>query len=540
VLSDCCQWLLFAPDINMSPLHQQPIRSTRSSTNASSSNSKIIKLKNGKQLLPLPFMTVHQLPEYGISTTTTGNNNVVAVNATEKYDLNDETDQSSRSSNGSKKRSIDNISTTHTSLPPNQSTNNSNKTTLNNTFNMPQISASNYKSKKDIAINSLYTPTKHEIEGHIKYLSEEGMKLVINEIDNCVSYTLKYSSRSTTTNGIKLEKGIRGSKFMRGANDLITLASEIHNYFDMFQPDEEEENEELHVTIDESMNHMKETQPSNNIQRQDILNDMLPNKYDPTLLPIVSIKCYPNVLDRIEITKSLVSDLSKKKKERNIHKNSLQQEDHTEKSPCVCILRSTSELVQQGHLITEILSQCISNDTQNGEAFAMELQKQRKRFKSQTHGGINRGVLIKSIWSWTQSLIEWARYTTTFNSIVIVLEDAEKIPSPTLDSFFTTLAALRSNDGVPISVIVVDVTPGGLGDRLSMLRSPSLRGTSGVMTHELLVPLPQTQLGKSICVVCNIHVSCFNTLLTHLCLMTIRSVCEQALLGKVSTNLSLE
>jgi len=484
-------------------------------------------------------MTVHHLPEYGISTTTAGDNNVM-VNATEEDDLNDVTNQSSRSSNGSKKRSIDNISTTHSSLPPNQSTITNNTTT--NTFNMPQISASNYKSKKDIAINSLYTPTKHEIYGHIKYLSEEGMKLVMKEIDNCVSYTLKYSSKSTSNdnNGIKLEKGISSSsKFMRSSNDLMTLASEINNYFDMFQP--EEENEELQdVTIDESMNNMKETQPSNNIQRQDILNDMLPNKYDPTLLPLVSIKCYPNVLDRIEITKGLVSDLSKKKKKkRNIHKNSSQQDDHIEKSPCVCILRSTSELVQQGHLITEILSQCISNDTQNGEAFAMELQKQRKRFKSQTHGGINRGVLIKSIWSWTQSLIEWAKYTTTFNSIVIVLEDAEKIPSPTLDSFFTTLAALRSNDGVPISVIVVDVTPGGLGDRLSMLRSPSLRGTSGVMTRELLVPLPQTQLGMSILCVYTCQL-CFDTLLTHLCLMTIRSVREQALLRKVSTNLSLE
>ena len=151
----------------MAPLHQQPIRSTRLSTNASSSNSKIIKLKNGKQLSPLSFMTVHHLPEYGISNTTAGNNNVVAVNTTEK-DVNDETNQSSRSSNGSKKRSIDNISTTHNSLPPNQTTS-TNNNTISNTFNMPQISASNYKTKKDIAINSLYTPTKHEIYGHIKY-----------------------------------------------------------------------------------------------------------------------------------------------------------------------------------------------------------------------------------------------------------------------------------------------------------------------------------------------------------------------------------
>ena len=77
-------------------------------------------------------------------------------------------------------------------------------------------------------------------------------------------------------------------------------------------------------------------------------------------------------------------------------------------------------------------------------------------------------------------------------------KDPEKIPSPTLDSFFTTLASLRSNDRVPISAVVIDATPGGLGDRLSKLRYPSLRGTSGVVARELRVPLPQIQLGMSI------------------------------------------
>ena len=77
-------------------------------------------------------------------------------------------------------------------------------------------------------------------------------------------------------------------------------------------------------------------------------------------------------------------------------------------------------------------------------------------------------------------------------------KDPEKIPSPTLDSFFTTLASLRSSHGVPISVIVIDATPGGLGDRLSTLRDPSLRGTMGVVARELFVPLPQVQLGMSV------------------------------------------
>ena len=45
---------------------------------------------------------------------------------------------------------------------------------------------------------------------------------------------------------------------------------------------------------------------------------------------------------------------------------------------------------------------------------------------------------------------------------------------------------------------MIDATPGGLGDRLSKLRYASLRGTSGVVARELLVPLPNIQLGMSI------------------------------------------
>ena len=51
---------------------------------------------------------------------------------------------------------------------------------------------------------------------------------------------------------------------------------------------------------------------------------------------------------------------------------------------------------------------------------------------------------------------------------------------------------------MPISLIVVDATPGGLGDRLSTLRHPALRGVAGVVARELLVPLPQNQLGMLI------------------------------------------
>ena len=132
-----------------------------------------------------------------------------------------------------------------------------------------------------------------------------------------------------------------------------------------------------------------------------------------------TIKCYPNILDRNELTKGLALDLSKKKtKTRN---DTLGKTQVKTKSPCICRIQSTSTLIQQGHLMTEVLSQCISNDP-NGDAFATELQRQRKRQKSQHHGGVNRGVLVRSIWSWSTSLVEWAAFTEAFDSIVVILE----------------------------------------------------------------------------------------------------------------------
>ena len=387
------------------PLRHQSTRSMRSATivtKTKSSNTTTIQLKNGKQLPLLPWMKVHHLPQYGIGSSISSS--VAQNNSTGDTELSS-TQQSSVRSRNNNKRSIESISSAASSTIANGST------TIK-TYTTPQVSASNYKTKKDIAVNSLYPPTTQEIYGHVRYLSEEGMKLVMKEVDDCVGYTLKYSSTAKLNNG----KGSSSSKMKCTNNDLIPLATEIHNYFDIFQPDDEydeQDNTTISMkTVDESSLMMTNTPTAESIKRQDILRDMLPNKYDPTLLPMAIIKCYPNVLDRVEITKGLVSDLSKKQKKND---------EKQKKSPCVCIIKSSSELVQQGHLLTEILSQCISKDP-DGEAFALELQKQRKRHKSTHHGGVNRGVLFKSIWSWSQSLVEWAGFTEVFDSIIIVLE----------------------------------------------------------------------------------------------------------------------
>ena len=105
-------------------------------------------------------------------------------------------------------------------------------------------------------------------------------------------------------------------------------------------------------------------------------------------------------------------------------------------------------------------------------------------------------------------------------------QDPEKIPSPTLDTFFTTLASLRSDHGVPISLIVIDATPGGLGDRLSRLRYPSLRGTAGVMARELFVPLPQIQLGMLLSLLLTSMLSSTSILSHHCFISRYRYICK--------------
>jgi hypothetical protein len=234
---------------------------------------------------------------------------------------------------------------------------------------------------------------------------------------------------------------------------LATLAEEIQSHFDMFQPDDDDDDDD-----DQNGEDVEDSGASHHfftrarwrmdgspMDRRDALRDLLlTEKYDPACLPMVCVKCYPNVLDRATITESLASDLSRRVTARceiatsrpppsdllrvvaevasATTLGSKEQNEFDGKSPCVCVVRSTSDLVRQGHAIAELLSQCISNDTRRGEDFASELRRQRKRMKSHHHGGANNGVLFKSIWSWTRSLVDWAGYTDMFDSIIVILE----------------------------------------------------------------------------------------------------------------------
>ncbi len=138
----------------------------------------------------------------------------------------------------------------------------------------------------------------------------------------------------------------------------------------------------------------------------------------------------------------------------------------------------------------------------------MELTRQRKRLKSQVSrvdvvddapgsGGGGVPSIFTSVWSWTNSLVDWCSTVECFNSIIVLLDDIENIPSPTLDTFLTTLISLRSWHGIPINVVLMDSIPGGGLDRLSRLRNPSIHdtggGEGGIAACELELPLPQIQ-----------------------------------------------
>jgi hypothetical protein len=60
--------------------------------------------------------------------------------------------------------------------------------------------------------------------------------------------------------------------------------------------------------------------------------------------------------------------------------------------------------------------------------------------------------------------------------------------------------AVYCTSGVPINLIFMESSPGGMGDRLSKLRQPAFYGAGGgdggVVLHEVFVPLLGVQFGE--------------------------------------------
>jgi DNA-binding Lrp family transcriptional regulator len=113
-----------------------------------------------------------------------------------------------------------------------------------------------------------------------------------------------------------------------------TMGEECRKFFDMFGLREDENEVET---------------KENAIDAKDFTISFRPTNYPPTLLPMMIIQCYPCLLDRCEIVRGLVRDLSK------YHR--FCKEDGRERRSCVCVLKSCAELVEEGSLISELLFQ---------------------------------------------------------------------------------------------------------------------------------------------------------------------------------------
>jgi hypothetical protein len=151
----------------------------------------------------------------------------------------------------------------------------------------PAHSVSEFKEANDrqAAVTSLYPPTPSEKKFHTDYLNRECMTLICQQVDQ------------VTENILRMEQ----------------VSNECIQFFDMFDP---------------------RMQP----QRKEGLA-FKPIKYEPTLLPVVICRCYPNLPDRSLIVKGLAKEL-----ERQTHRRS-----------CVCVLRSRR--LENDSLLAEVLSQ---------------------------------------------------------------------------------------------------------------------------------------------------------------------------------------
>ena len=302
---------------------------------------------------------------------------------------------------------------------------------------MPPSSSSDRKRSRDkeAAIDSLYPPSTAEICGHARYLSEEAARLAMEEVDERAVRCLGYSSNERAGGSPQEGGGTEGGKGAARNSPLPTLAGEIRGYLEMFQPDDEDNDEGgedaatataiVTAAVGDCLESEETDHAESAARRRDAPTyGLLPARYDPTLLPMITIKCRPNALDRAEMTRVLSSDLMMSGMRGGRPREGGRGASSSEGGmrPYVCAVRSRSELVRQGHVTTEVLSQCITNDP-DGEAFAAELQRGRKRRKSSgARRGADDGVLARSVWDWTRSLVDWAGHTEAFDSIIVILE----------------------------------------------------------------------------------------------------------------------
>ena len=121
------------------------------------------------------------------------------------------------------------------------------------------------------------------------------------------------------------------------------MTRECRDFFNLFRYSEllGEENESVVLNTNPSLICTSKTTTTT---RQRPLLSFPPISYPPSILPMLFIHCYPNLLDREVMVQNLVQDLSMPKRKDG-------------RRSCVCVLRSENDLVRKGHLIGEILFQ---------------------------------------------------------------------------------------------------------------------------------------------------------------------------------------
>lgn len=172
------------------------------------------------------------------------------------------------------------------------------------------------------------------MEAHEAYLRNECIQLVFRAIDEATSIALR---RCCVSND----------------DDSTRMSSEqCRQFFDLFTPPPSCDDETNAVSEDST--HEVTVSKGNAEQAAAAafkrhLFSFRPTKYPPTLLPMVIVKCYPSLLDRSEIVRGLVQDLSSAFRI---------DQDKERRRSCVCVIKSNGELIEQGHdLIAELLFQ---------------------------------------------------------------------------------------------------------------------------------------------------------------------------------------
>ena len=200
-------------------------------------------------------------------------------------------------------------------------------------------------------------------------------------------------------------------------------------------------------------------------------------QYHPTLLPIAVVHLSPSVQDRAQIVKAMKRRLNPFPKVPTASPNEIRIRpngdymDNAEYRPAVCILTDAangSGYRDHGEYIRDILIQCVQQEP-NPYQFVDLLTKRSSK-------SLRLG--------YTERLVEWASLTDTFNSIVVIFENPEAIQHRNLDALVGTISNLRSNSGVPISLIMCSIFSDLVQGRLSTLNSYSIDGEAGVVVRD--------------------------------------------------------